>query len=236
MANVNIFIAFGAGLLSFVSPCSLPLYPAYLSYITGISVDELKENNGLLQRRAWLHTLFFLAGFSLIFIALGLSSSFIGGLFHQFGDVIRQAGAILIIFFGVVVVGWLKPSFLMKDRKISFRERPSGFLGSMIIGMGFAAGWTPCTGPILAAVIALGVTHPSEGLFYMMAYVLGFAVPFIIFSFFIGRMHWIKTYSGKVTKIGGYIMIVMGIFLYFNWMTKITSFLVGRVFGGFTGL
>ncbi|MFC7394503.1 cytochrome c biogenesis CcdA family protein [Scopulibacillus cellulosilyticus] len=235
MANVNIFLAFGAGILSFISPCSLPLYPAYLSYITGVSVDKLKENNGMLERRAWLHTLFFLIGFSIIFIALGLSSSFIGNLFFQYGHAIRQIGAILIIFFGVVVVGWLKPSFLMKDKKITFRERPAGYLGSIVIGMGFAAGWTPCTGPILAAVIALGVTHPGEGLFYMIAYVLGFAVPFIIFSFFIGRMNWIKKYSGKVTKIGGYIMIIMGVFLYFNWMTKITSFLVGRVFGGFTG-
>lgn len=233
--DINSLIAFGAGFLSFISPCSLPLYPSFLSYITGVSVDELKEKNGLLQRRTWLHTFFFLLGFSCIFLAIGLSTSFLGQLFLSYSDLIRRIGAILVLFFGVVIVGWLKPSFLMKDKTFAFRERPSGYFGSVLIGMGFAAGWTPCTGPILAAVIALGVTHPGAGFFYMVMYILGFAVPFIVFSFFIGRMRWIRKYGNTVTKAGGYIMIIMGVFLYFDWMSKMTSFLVNRVFGGFTG-
>lgn len=234
MADVNLFLAFGAGFLSFISPCCLPLYPAFLSYITGVSVTELKEENAMMQRRTMLHTIFFLIGFSSIFIMLGMSTSFIGKFFMQYSDLIRQIGAILIVFFGFVIVGLLKPEFLMKDRKIAFKNRPTGFIGSILIGMGFAAGWTPCTGPILAAVIALSVSNPGSGMLYMIAYTLGFAIPFFILSFFIGRMQWIKKNSVKIIQIGGYVMIVMGIFLFFDWMTKITTYLIS-VFGGFTG-
>ncbi|KEF39977.1 cytochrome c biogenesis protein [Schinkia azotoformans MEV2011] len=234
MADVNVFLAFGAGFLSFISPCCLPLYPAFLSYITGVSVTELKEENAMMQRRTMLHTIFFLIGFSSIFIMLGMSTSFIGKFFVQYNDLIRQIGAILIVFFGFVIVGVLKPDFLMKDRKIAFKSRPTGFIGSILIGMGFAAGWTPCTGPILAAVIALSVSNPGSGMLYMIAYTLGFAIPFFILSFFIGRMQWIKRNSVKIIQIGGYVMIVMGIFLFFDWMTKITTYLIG-IFGGFTG-
>lgn len=234
MADVNLFLAFGAGFLSFISPCCLPLYPAFLSYITGVSVTELKEENAMMQKRTMIHTIFFLIGFSSIFMMLGMSTSFIGKFFVQYNDLIRQIGAILIVFFGFVIVGILKPEFLMKDRTISFKSRPSGFIGSIIIGMGFAAGWTPCTGPILAAVIALSVSNPGSGMMYMIAYTLGFAIPFFILSFFIGRMQWIKKHSLKIIKIGGYVMIVMGILLFFDWMTKITTSLIS-IFGGFTG-
>ncbi|HHW38974.1 MAG TPA: cytochrome c biogenesis protein CcdA [Bacillales bacterium] len=234
MADVNVFLAFGAGFLSFISPCCLPLYPAFLSYITGVSVTELKEENAMMQKRTMLHTIFFLIGFSSIFIMLGMSTSFIGKFFMQYNDLIRQIGAILIVFFGFIIVGVLKPDFLMKDRKIAFKNRPAGFIGSILIGMGFAAGWTPCTGPILAAVLALSVSNPGSGMMYMIAYTLGFAVPFFILSFFIGRMQWIKRNSVKIIQIGGYVMIVMGIFLFFDWMTKITTYLIG-IFGGFTG-
>lgn len=233
--NINLFLAFGAGFLSFISPCTLPLYPGFLSYITGLSVDELKERNGLLQKRAIFHTLLFLLGFSIIFISLGLSTSLIGFLFVQYGDLLRRIGAILIVIFGLMVVGVFKPGFLMKDKRVTFRNRPSGYFGSVLIGMGFAAGWTPCTGPILAAVIAMGVAHPGQGMIYMTMYTLGFAVPFVILAFFIGRLKFFKRYNHIITKIGGALMIFMGIFLYFDWMTKITSFLVNRVFGGFTG-
>jgi cytochrome c-type biogenesis protein len=235
MGDLNLFLAFGAGVLSFISPCCLPLYPAFLSYITGVSVDELKENNGILKRRAMLHTMFFLLGFSIIFIVLGFSTSLIGSFFIRYSELIRQIGAILIVVFGLIVIGAFQPHFLMKDHKITFRNRPSGYFGSSLIGMGFAAGWTPCTGPILAAVIALGVSNPSAGLFYMIAYTLGFSVPFFLMAFFIGKMKWIKKYNRKIIKIGGYLMIFMGVFLYFGWMTRLTSFLSSRFFDGFTG-
>ncbi|WP_347550287.1 cytochrome c biogenesis protein CcdA [Pseudalkalibacillus hwajinpoensis] len=235
MADLNLLLAFGAGFLSFVSPCVLPLYPAFISYITGVSVDDLIEDKGMMQRRAIMHTIFFLVGFSIIFLVLGMSTSLIGNLFIQYKELLRQVGAILIVVFGLIVVGFWKPTFLMKDRRLTIRNRPSGFIGSVLIGMGFAAGWTPCTGPILAAVIALGVSNPGAGLLYMVAYTLGFSVPFFILSFFIGRMQWIKKNSRLIMNAGGYLMIVMGVLLYFNFMTMFTSFLVNNLFNGFQG-
>jgi cytochrome c-type biogenesis protein len=234
MTDVNIFIALGAGFLSFISPCCLPLYPAFLSYITGMSVGELKSENAMLQRRSLLHTLFFLLGFSVIFIAIGFGTSYVGQFFIQYQDLIRQLGAIFIIAFGLMVIGFFKPEILMKDRKFEFKNRPSGFFGSALIGMAFAAGWTPCTGPILASVILLAGSNPGSGMFYMIAYTLGFAIPFFILSFFIGKMQWIRKNNVKIVKIGGYIMILVGVMLFFDWMTKLISIL-SMLFGDFTG-
>lgn len=233
--DINIFWAIGAGFLSFISPCCLPLYPAFLSYITGVSVEELKEKNGMLKKRAILHTTFFLFGFSVIFIALGISTSLVGELFQKYDDFIRQVGAILVIFLGLVTLGLLQPKFLMKEKKLQFKDKPAGYLGSSLVGIGVAAGWTPCTGPILAAVIAMGITNPGASLFYMLAYVIGFSIPFFIMAFFIGKLKWIKKYNRYFMKAGGVLMIVMGLFLYFGWMTKITSFLASQLFNGFTG-
>ncbi|WP_028399922.1 cytochrome c biogenesis CcdA family protein [Ectobacillus panaciterrae] len=234
MQDINIFLAFGAGFLSFISPCCLPLYPAFLSYITGMSVSELKEEQGMLQKRSMLHTAFFLIGFSIVFIAIGFGTTFIGEFFNDYQDLIRQLGAIFIVVFGLIIVGLLKPAFLMRDRKFTFKSRPSGYFGSVIIGIAFAAGWTPCTGPILAGVIALGATNPESAMMYMVAYILGFAIPFFVMSLFISKLSWIKKNSVKFVQAGGYIMILMGILLYFDGMTKITIY-VTELFGGFTG-
>ncbi|AGK53164.1 cytochrome c biogenesis CcdA family protein [Bacillus sp. 1NLA3E] len=234
MSDVNIFVALGAGFLSFISPCCLPLYPAFLSYITGMSVGEIKSENAMLQKRSLLHTLFFLVGFSIIFLAIGFGTSFIGRFFIQYQDLIRQIGAIFIVGFGLVIVGIFQPEFLMKERRFELKNRPSGFAGSILIGMAFAAGWTPCTGPILVSVIALAASNPGSGLAYMIAYILGFAIPFFILSFFIGKMQWIRKHNLIIMKIGGYIMIAMGVILFFDWMTKIIIFL-SDLFGGFVG-
>ncbi|MFJ7746729.1 cytochrome c biogenesis protein CcdA [Peribacillus sp. NPDC097295] len=234
MNEINIFLAFGAGFLSFISPCCLPLYPAFLSYITGMSVGEIKSDNAMLQRRSMLHTLFFLLGFSLVFIALGFGTTYLGSFFSDYQDLIRQIGAILIILFGLFIVGIFQPESLMKDSRFEFKNRPGGYIGSVMIGLAFAAGWTPCAGPLLGTVVTLGATNPSAAMNYMIAYVLGFAIPFFVLSFFIGKLKWIKTYSRYIMKIGGYLMIVMGIILFFDWMTKIIAVLT-TLFGGFIG-
>lgn len=233
MSEINIFLAFGAGFLSFISPCVLPLYPAFLSYITGMSVSEIKEDNGMLNKKSILHTILFLLGFTSIFIMLGFSTSFVAEFLMAWQDAIRQIGAILIIFFGLVIVGVLNFNFLMKDRKIKFKNRPSGYFGTFIIGMAFSMGWTPCTGPILAIVFTLAANNPQVGMIMMIAYSLGFSVPFLLLSFFIGKMNWIKKNGPKIVNFGGYVMIFMGVALFFDWMTKLTSFLAGWF--GFSG-
>src|SRR5699024_11564908 len=124
--------------------------------------------------------------------------------------------------------------FLLSDKKIQFRNRPSGYLGSVLIGIGFAAGWTPCTGPILAGVIALGIANPSMGLVYMAFYVLGFSIPFLIMTFFLDTMTFLKRHGNRFMIFGGILMILMGILLYFDWMRIIIALLI-PIFGGFTG-
>lgn len=225
MSDVNVFIAFGAGFLSFISPCVLPLFPAFLSYITGMSVSELRDDNKSLNKKSILHTIFFLLGFSSVFIMLGFTTSFIAEFLLTYQDIIRQIGAILIIFFGLVIVGIFNFEFLMKDRKVAFKNRPAGFFGSFIIGLAFSMGWTPCMGPILMIVIALAASEPQLGMIMMISYTLGFSIPFLVLSFFVGKMKWIRKNSFKLVKIGGYIMIVVGVALFFDWMTKLTSFL-----------
>ncbi|SHF53856.1 cytochrome c biogenesis CcdA family protein [Ornithinibacillus halophilus] len=228
--EINIFVAFGAGFLSFISPCVLPLYPAFLSYITGMSVSELKDENRMFNKKSLIHTIFFLLGFASIFIAIGFTTTAVSEFLLTYQDIIRQVGAILIIFFGLVIVGILNFEFLMKDKKITFKNRPAGFIGTFIIGMAFSMGWTPCTGPILAIVLSLAATNPDTGMVMMISYVLGFSIPFLVLSFFIGKLNWIKKHSMKLVKIGGYIMIFMGVALFFDWVTKLTAFLAG-VFG-----
>lgn len=230
MPEINIFLAFGAGFLSFISPCVLPLYPVFLAYITGMSVSEINQENTALDKRALLHTICFLIGFSAIFIMIGFTTTLISDFLMTYQDLIRQIGAIVIIFFGLVIIGIFNFDFLMKDKKVRFKNRPSGFFGSFLIGMAFSLGWTPCTGPILAIVLSLAATSPDIGLVMMISYILGFSLPFLFLSFFIGKLNWVKRHSGTLMKIGGYVMIFMGIALFFDWMTILTAYL-SRWFG-----
>ncbi|KGA96653.1 cytochrome C biogenesis protein [Alkalihalobacillus alcalophilus ATCC 27647 = CGMCC 1.3604] len=235
MNEINIFLAFGAGVLSFISPCNLPLYPVFISYITGVSIEDLKEKGRKISPIAMLHTFIFILGFSTIFVALGMSTSLIGEFFIMYNQLIRQIGAIVIVIFGLITLGLFKPSFLMKNHQLQLSKKPVGFFGTYFIGIAFAAGWTPCIGPILTAVITLSLTNPGSGMTYMSAYSVGFALPFFFMTFFIGKLNWIKKYMNLMMKIGGILMILFGIMLYFDWMTKVTSFLINNLFGGFMG-
>lgn len=233
-SDLTVWISFFAGFLSFISPCCLPLYPSYLSYITGVSVKDLRDEAGMLGRQAMLHTLFFILGFSIIFVALGLSASLIGNLFAVHRALIRQLGGVLVILMGFVMLGWLTPQWLMKERRTQFKSRPTGYIGSILVGISYAAGWTPCVGPILASIITLGVSNPSHALLYVAAYTLGFALPFVILAFFIGKIKWLVKYSERFMKVGGVLLLLTGVLLYFDQMSKITIWLI-RLYGGFKG-
>ena len=233
-ADINLFLAFGAGFLSFISPCTLPLYPAFLSYITGMSLDDLQSESKRMNKTGMLHTLFFLIGFSIIFVALGFGTSFLGTFFYENMDIIRQIGAILIVLLGLMIIGLFTPEFLMKERKLQFKNRPTGYFGTFLIGLAFSAGWTPCMGPIIGSIIVLAGTNPGSGMLYMLTYVLGFAIPFFILSFFVTKIAAIRKYSGTIMKIGGYVMIAVGILLFFDGMTYLIG-LLDPIFGGFTG-
>ena len=235
-ADVTLWLAFGAGVLSFVSPCCLPLYPSYISYITGVSVSQLKgdHQSTKIRKLTMFHTLFFIIGFSIIFYALGFAASWIGQLFQGQQDLIRMLAGILVIAMGLFVMGVFQPKFLMQEKKLSISRKPAGYLGTTLVGVGFAAGWTPCIGPILGAVLGIAATNPSQALAYITAYTLGFAIPFFVMAFFIGRARWILKYSSKIMKVGGAVMVLTGVLLYTGHMTKITTTLID-LYGGFTG-
>ena len=230
--ELSLWLAFGAGLLSFVSPCTLPLYPVFLSYITGVSVTDLKEK-GVRERRSLFHTLAFLVGFALVFAVLGLSTSLFADVFITYRDTLRMVGALVIFVFGIVLVGLWQPTFLMREKKLNLGERKGGYIGTVLVGIGFAAGWTPCTGPILAGVIGLAATNPSQGMLYMLFYVLGFSIPFLVMAFFVGRSKLLVQYSLKMTKFGGALMMIFGVMLYFNGLSKFAAWMSDIV--GFTG-
>ncbi|GAA4702300.1 cytochrome c biogenesis CcdA family protein [Brevibacillus fulvus] len=232
--NITLFLAFGAGFLSFISPCCLPLYPSFLSYITGVTIDEVRKGKTVFRKHALLHTLFFIIGFSIVFFALGISTSWLGSLFHAHQDLIRQLGGILLVVVGLIMVGVFKMEWMMRTWKVDFKSRPIGYTGSILVGITYAAGWTPCVGPILSGIIVLGVTDPTRALSYTLAYTVGFAVPFFLMTFFISKVSAIVKYSDHLMKVGGGIMILFGILLYTDKFTDITRVLI-RLYGGFTG-
>ncbi|RUL48610.1 cytochrome c biogenesis CcdA family protein [Lysinibacillus antri] len=234
---VGMLLAFGAGAISFLSPCVLPLFPAYLSYITGISVMEIQaEQNSEIRKRIFSHSIIFLLGIGVVFISLGASASFLGQWLQQLllGNtalLIQRLAGIFIVFMGFVVAGWLTIPLFMKERRLHYTKKSTSFLGTFFVGLGFAAGWTPCIGPIFASILLLAATNPSQGLLYTLMYVIGFAVPFIILTFFVGSSKWILSKTGLIMKVGGVMMILMGILLFFGQMPRLSAFLLRLIDG-----
>lgn len=193
--------------------------------MTGISITELKNGKNQATVR-WItmgHTLSFIVGFSTIFFVLGATAGFIGELFVDYRDLIRQLSAIFILVMGLYLLGIFQPKWLMKERKIRFSLQSAGYVGSFFIGIGFAAGWSPCVGPILSAILALSVAQPSAWLSMTTWYSLGFALPFFILSFSIGSSKWLLRYSTPMMRIGGVVMVIIAILLYTGQLTQITN-------------
>jgi len=234
-ADLTIWLAFGAGMLSFLSPCTLPLFPAYLSYITGMSVKELqghKEKN--VQARLLFHAIFFLLGVSMIFLSLGIGVSMFGqwmqGLLSgESGIFIQRIAGIFIMIMGLFVGGWFTFKPLMKETRFRFKQKPAGLIGSFFIGIGFAAGWTPCIGPIFASILVIAGSNPTQGAVYTVFYIIGFALPFLVLTFFLGYAKWLVRYTKKITQVGGVIMILFGVLLFTGQLARISNFLLRMV-------
>lgn len=227
MTDVNIWLAFSAGIASFVSPCCLPLYPSYLSYITGISVSDLKENDHTKKQRMRMisHTFFFILGFCTVYYALGYSTNLFAEFFSEYRQLIRQLSAILIILMGLFLIGLFQPKLLLKDTRKNLIPRKSNYISSFVFGIGFSAGWSPCVGPVLTAILGLAASSPDTWFQLTTAYALGFAIPFFVLAFFLGTARWILKYSSLVMKIGGGVMLLMGVLLFTDQMTQITIWL-----------
>jgi cytochrome c-type biogenesis protein len=232
---MGVITAIGAGALSFLSPCVLPIFPAYMSYITGISIKELQDNkSNKTIRQLFIHAFFFLLAISLVFISLGASASFMGQWVQQLligdsGLFIQRIAGIFIIVMGLFIGGWIHIPFLMKERRFHYSKKPAGYLGTFLVGLGFAAGWTPCIGPIFGSILLLAAIDPAQGIFYTVMYVVGFALPFLLLTFFIGKTRWITRYSGVIMRVGAVLMILMGLVLFFGWMPSISGFLLDLI-------
>ena len=216
--------AFAAGLLSFFAPCVLPLIPAYFTFISGYSLEELTNNPDAKTRyRVLASTLAYVSGFSLVFILLGASASALGTIVNIYSDWIRIIGGIVIILLGIHLLGFIKIKSLNVERKISVKQKPLHLLGTFLVGMAFGAGWSPCIGPLLGSILILAGNQQTvwQGMLLLTVYSLGLALPFILISLFInsllvilGRLRGVLKY---VNRVAGLLMIVIGLMLVFNW-------------------
>jgi len=212
--NTSLSIAFLAGLISFLSPCVLPLIPGYISYISGTSFENLirKKNNLVVVK-----TVFFTLGFSLVFISLGSAASFLGSFFLNNSNFLRVAGGIIIIFFSLQIIGIINFQFMNKDIRIFTNKYNENLAFPLVVGAAFGFGWTPCIGPILGSILTLAAIKESytESMLLLSFYSLGLAVPFIISGILINKFLFFsksfKKYMSSITKTGGIILLLTGI-------------------------
>jgi cytochrome c-type biogenesis protein len=222
--NVTIYLAFLAGLLSFVSPCVLPLIPSYVSFISGISFEELTAERSPrdVKKIVILNSLMFILGFSIVFIAMGTTITLLGQYFATYQGIFRKVGAAIIIFFGLHIIGIVNIKALQREKGLHFHNKPLGLIGSFFVGLGFAAGWTPCIGPILASILFVAGTSETLGLgiLLLVVYSLGLAVPFFLTSIgintFLKYFDRFKKYMRAVSVISGVFLIVVGVMIYTN--------------------
>ena len=233
--NLSMMVALFGGVLSILSPCVLPLVPAYLSYITGISFNDL--SSPVLKRsqrsRVVFSALCFILGLSTVFIVLGASFSFLGRFVSSQHGIIQKIAGIVIIFFGLSIAGVFKISFLMRSREfLPFKAKLNGYIGSFIIGISFGAAWTPCIGPILGSILALaaGAKGMSQGVTLLAAYSLGFAIPFLLTAWASGSvMNILRKYEKLLKGIhiaGGILLVCIGILVMSGYFTAMNSLLI----------
>jgi cytochrome c-type biogenesis protein len=229
--DITLLIAFAAGFLSFASPCVLPLVPSYIIYITGLTLEELtsQEDRSRVRLTIVLNALFFVLGLTAVFVAFGASASLIGQLLITYQDFLRKVGGVLIMMFGLYVMGLLKRNFLMSELRIRLRSRPAGHIGSLVVGMAFAAGWTPCVGPILGTILMLAGTSDSmmTGVKLLTSYSLGIGLPLFAIALSVGPfIHVFKklrSYMYAISMASGIFLILVGIMLYTNSLALITG-------------
>ena len=212
--EVHLPIAFLAGLISFLSPCVLPLIPGYISYISGTSLDKIKEKKTNL---IVFKTIFFTLGFSFVFIALGSSASFIGKFFLINSDILRIIAGVIIIFFSLQIIGIINFNFMNRDIRFFTEKYSDNLTFPFVVGAAFGFGWTPCIGPILGSIIALAALEENvgKGILLLSFYSLGLAIPFIISGILIDKFllfsKSFKKYISTITKVGGAILLLTGI-------------------------
>jgi cytochrome c-type biogenesis protein len=230
--NVTLLAAFGAGFLSFVSPCVLPLIPGYLSFVSGVSLEEMRGDAASAARRQVLLTsLAFVLGFSLVFIALGASASVLGRFLLKHSTVIGKIAGVLVIVFGLHTMGIFRIPFLEAEKRMHSSTKPKSVFGAVLVGMAFGFGWTPCIGPILSGILLLAGTKDTvlEGVAMLAVYSLGLGVPFILTALAINKFFAatgkIRRYYHAIELASGGLLVVIGVLLFTDRMTLIVRYL-----------
>ena len=230
-ASIGVGISFTAGVLSFLSPCVLPLIPSYVSFITGMSLDDMQRS----RRAVLVQSLFFIFGFTLVFMALGATATVVGRLFHQQRDWIGRFGGVLVIVLGLYLLGVFNIGAFARDRRVHVANKRFGYLGTVLVGMAFAAGWTPCIGPILGGVLTYTASSAdlNRGLLLLLAYSVWLAVPFLLAALMIERfmaafvryraaLKWMSRASGVLLIAVGLLMITGSMTVLSTWMQRWT--------------
>lgn len=225
--TLGALIAFSAGLLSFLSPCVLPLIPSYVTFITGMSLDEVQHA----RRAALVHALLFIFGFTLIFLALGATASVFGRVLLAARDWISRVGGALIIVFGLYLLGVFNIRAFSQERRVHLANKPVGYLGTVLVGIAFGAGWTPCIGPILGSILIYtsSAADLGRGLVLLSMYSLGLAIPFLLAAVAINRFlaafARFRSAMVWVNRVGGVLLIVIGVLLLTNYFTLLAGYL-----------
>lgn len=225
--SLGIFIAFSAGLLSFLSPCVLPLIPSYVTFITGLSLEEVQKA----RRVAVVHSLLFILGFTLIFLALGATATVLGRALLVYREWISRVGGVLIIIFGLYLLGAFNLMALARERRVHLADKPIGYLGTVLVGIAFGAGWTPCIGPILGSILIYTSSEADlgRGLGLLAMYSLGLAVPFLASSLainhFITFFTRVRRHMVWVSRAGGALLIIVGVLLLTDYFTVLAGYL-----------
>jgi cytochrome c-type biogenesis protein len=232
MTDVNILVAFTAGIFSFLSPCVLPIIPSYLSFISGVSLEEMRGpqvGSRMRWRVAW-NSIAFILGFSLVFVSLGASASLLAGFFLSYRSVIRVMGGIFILAVGIYLIGFVKISVLDRYLQFHLKDKPGGYLGSVLVGMTFGAAWIPCVGPILGAILTLAATSSEigKGVFYLATYAAGLALPFFLSAVAVNSFFEFSSkfrrYVQAVHVTAGILLIIVGLLLITDYMTLLNIY------------
>lgn len=236
-ANITIWIAFTAGVLSFVSPCVLPLIPSYLTYITGLSFNQLQASHPPVKIRwtVFLHSLCFILGFSIVFVLLGAIAGIASAKFQQHlreGLIwIERVGGLLIFLFGLHMTGLFHFGVLLGEKRVHLHQKPSGYLGTVVVGIAFAAGWTPCIGPILASILMIAASsgQAGKGVLLLSVYSIGLGLPFLfsglLFHHFLVAFNRFRKHIRLIEIFTGALLMLVGIMLMFNLMGQLTMYL-----------
>jgi cytochrome c-type biogenesis protein len=235
--DMTLWLAFSAGLLSFFSPCVLPLIPSYLTYISGLSFSQLSEEQGRhLKLTVIFHALLFVCGFSAVFIALGALAGLASASFHIWLrdglGLIQKIGGVLIFLFGVHLSGLFHFGVLLGEKRVQLRKKPAGFIGTFFVGVAFAAGWTPCIGPILGAILTMAASSSGgvgKGVVLLAAYSAGLGLPFLLsgllFHSFVTLFQRFKRYIKLVEILTGILLMLVGVLLFFDLFTRLAAYL-----------